>query len=289
MPPERTGPPLFSVTPTGFKILEGSGGRWWILREGSSLQADPALWDGWTRGRDATLLPEPGGRGPVYLLAPEGTGPSVLRQYRHGGLVGRFLGDRFLGTARFLAELSASEAVRREGVATPEILALYISRMAGAFFRGWILTRQVPCAMNLRQWAAPKLPGGAERHRVLRMAAGAVASLHSAGCFHRDLNLSNLLLAGDRVWVLDLDGARQMPRIGLRRRSENLLRLYRSVVKETGSVVPLTIWDRWIFLKAYSGGDLKLGRALWRRLRARWALARARRGISRYFRRLRAA
>ena len=118
------------------------------------------------------------------------------------------------------------------------------------------------------------------------MAARAIATLHAAGCSHRDLNLSNLLLTRERVWLLDLDGAQLRPGIRLCRRSDNLLRLYRSMAKETGRPEPLSLRERWIFLKAYSQGHPELGRTLWRYLRGRWALAQARRSISRLFRRV---
>ncbi|PYQ13753.1 MAG: hypothetical protein DMH00_03500 [Acidobacteria bacterium] len=285
MGPNPTAPLSSEALPPGFCVISGAGRAWWILRRNSPLQGDTGLWEEWIRGADGNLLDVPGGRGPVHLLNPKGAGPAVLRPYRHGGMLGPLLGNRFLGAQRFLSEIRVSEVIRLAGVATPEILALYIRGASRPIFRGWILTRHVPGSINLRQWVSGGLPGGDERGKVLRLTAQAVRSLHAVGCTHRDLNLSNLLLAPDRVFVLDLDGARLRSALTPRERCANLLRLYRSLAKETGVVEPLSLRDRRAFLKVYACGNSELFRDLWRDLRSRWALATLRRNLSRRRRR----
>lgn len=275
-------PPL----PQGFRMVRGPGMRAWVLREGASPAPDVDLWDRWTRGGEGKVLADPGGRAPVYQLEGEGFGRVVLRSFHHGGLFGKLLGNRFLGADRFLEELRVSEAIRREGVPTPEVLALYLRRTGGGVCRGWILTRYVPGGGNLRQWAEAGLPGKPELHRVLRLAARTVSSLHAAGCLHPDLNLSNLLLVPDGMLVLDLDGALMEPSLGLRARTDTFLRLYRSLAKVMHKDEPLSVRDRWVFVKAYADGNREDSRALWRSLGSRWSLARARSRLSRGVRRV---
>ena len=267
-------------------MVRGPGQRVWVLREGASPTPDVDLWERWIRGGEGRVLTDPGGRAPVYQLEAEGIGGVVLRAFHHGGLFGRLLGNRFLGSGRFLAELRVSETIRRKGVPTPEVLALYLRRTGGGVCRGWILTRYVPSAGNLRQWAQGGLPGRSERHRVLRLAAQTVSSLHSAGCLHPDLNLSNLLLAPNGMFVLDLDGALVETSLGMRARSDSLLRLYRSLAKVRDTGEPLSLRDRWVFVKAYTDGNREDSRALWRHLASRWSLARARSRLSRSVRHL---
>ncbi|MCI0566807.1 MAG: hypothetical protein L0Z52_01280 [Acidobacteria bacterium] len=267
-------------------MVRGPGMRVWILREGASPAPDVDLWDRWIRGGEGKVLADPGGRAPVYQIESDGIGGVVLRAFHHGGLLGNLLGNRFLGEGRFLSELRVSEAIRREGVPTPEVLALYLRRTGGGVHRGWILTRYVPGGENLRRWVEAGLPERTERHRVLRLAARTVSSLHAAGCLHPDLNLSNLLLVRDGVFALDLDGARLESSLGMRARISGLVRLYRSLAKVTDRVEPLSLGDRWVFVKAYAEGNREHSRALWRHLSTRWFLARARSHLSRGLRRV---
>jgi tRNA A-37 threonylcarbamoyl transferase component Bud32 len=267
--------------PPGFHVVTGPEGVLWIMREGLTLPTDPKIWDGWTRGESASLLEGPGGRAPVYQVKPDGMGPAVLRAYRHGGLLGRLVEDRFLGIGRFLAELRASEHLRSRGVATPEVMALYFLRSAGGFFRAWILTRYLSGGINLRGWVDGGIPQGAEKREVLRLSARAVGSLHDAGCLHRDLNLGNLLMTRGEIHLLDLDGARLRGFLTRRERGRNLLRLYRSLAKEVAESEPLGLRDRVLFLRTYARGDEKLLRSLWEYLRVRWMAGRLRRSLSR--------
>lgn len=272
--------------PGGFRLVRGPGGLAWVERLGASPAPDAELWDRWIRGVDGKALDHPGGRAPVFLIETQGKGGMVLRSFRHGGLVGKLLSDRFLGVHRFLAELRVSEAIRQRGVPTPEVLALHFRSAGGLVYRGWILTRYLPGGENLRRWVEAGLPESTERRRVLRRAALTVASLHAVGCLHPDLNLSNLLLVKDEVFVLDLDGAFMESSPGIRARSSNLLRLYRSLAKVMGRAEPLSLRDRWTFVKAYAAGNGEQARALWRYLSARWVLARARFHLSNGLRRL---
>jgi len=267
--------------PAGFRVIDGPGRAFWILRIGPTLPTSSKIWDGWTRGEGGSLLEGSSGRGPVYRVNPDGVGPSVLRAYRHGGILRRILADRFLGTGRFLDELRASEWLRSQGVPTPEVFAFFLRRGTGSLFRGWILTRYLSGGINLRAWVQGGLPGGVQRRDILRLSALTVGSLHEVGCFHRDLNLSNLLLSAGQIHLLDLDGARLRRNLTKGERGRNLFRLYRSLAKETGEPEPLAIRERAFFLRVYSRGDEELFRSLWRYLSARWSFARIRRAFSR--------
>ena len=261
--------------------MRGKGNLVWVLRERASPAPDVDLWDRWIQGSEGRVLAATGGRAPVYKVESDRIGVMVLRGFHHGGFFARLLGSRFLGVNRFLGELSVSEAIRRKGVPTPEVLALHFRRRAWGTYEGWILTRYVPDGRNLRQWVEAGLPGASERRKVLTLVARTVSSLHAAGCLHSDLNLSNLLLAQGEVLVLDLDGAVVQFPLGIHGRCNNLLRLYRSLAKVMDRVEPLSVDDRWVFVKEYAGGNREFSRVLWRQLSLRWALARTRSRLKR--------
>ena len=278
------GGPRFDPLPEGFRVEHEPPRRWWILRIGSPLHADSRAWDAWTRGEGVAPLAVRGGRSLAWLIPLNG-GPGVLRHYRRGGLARSLRGDRFWGTRRFLGELHASEILRSRGVASPEILGVYLFRAAGPFFKGWVLSRLVAGGLNLRDWVHQGFSDARERARVIHLCAGGIASMHRAGCQHGDLNLANLLVAGDAIQILDLDGARILPNLQPHDRCENLLRLYRSLAKETGCPEPLSRRERLSFLKAYSRGDGQLFREVALTLSRRWGAARLRRKLSRAYRR----
>src|SRR6266850_650456 len=253
---------LESPLPDGFGRVSGQGGRTWIFKNGFPRDIPVETWDSWLAGRGGESLSATGGRAPVLLVSEERIGEAVVRRYIHGGLLARWTRDQFWGPGRPLGELAASEHVRTRGIASPEILALYLLRAGGSFHRGCVVTRKISQSLNLGEWLRL---GGREPgawNPLLREVARAVAGLHAAGCVHRDLNLSNLLVSPTGIWILDLDGARLQSAVRLRHRGWNLLRLYRSLGKETGRREPLDDSQRLAFLRHYARGNRLLFRAL---------------------------
>ena len=154
------------------------------------------------------------GRGVAYDIAAPGSYTNerwVVRHYRRGGVVARFLKDRYLdsGVKRPIRELTASARARERGVATPEVVAAAIYPVGG-WYRADIVTRFLPDSRDL----ADRLfrDDDVERRRAAMSLAGALMRrAHEAGVVHNDLNLKNILIAGDRgaeqAWLLDLDRA----------------------------------------------------------------------------------
>jgi tRNA A-37 threonylcarbamoyl transferase component Bud32 len=273
----------FGPLPTAFRLEHHPPRSWWILRAGFSVPADRRIWESWIRGEGGDEIVVRGGRAPARLISLE-PGQGVLRHTRHGGALRALRGDRFWGAGRFLAELHASEALRAAGVPTPELLGICLKTTAGPCLRGWVISRYIGGGANLRDWVHDRFGDPQERARVLRLCARGVSAMHAAGCSHRDLNLANLLLAGETVYILDLDGARIRTALSVRERCANLLRLYRSLAKETGRTEPLLRGDRLLFLKSYGEGNPELIREAWRFLSRRWDAAGFRRRLSRTFR-----
>lgn len=183
---------------------------------------DPAAWRA-----DGRLVGEARGRGTTWFVRHE-SGELALRHYRRGGLLGPWLGDRYLWLGlnrtrafrewRLLAELHA------RGLPVPQPVAARVRRR-GLRYHADLVTRRIPAAASL-----------AERLRREALARGTwdaigdcLARFHAAGLWHADLNAHNILLDGRRVFLLDLDRGR------LRKpgswRLDNLARLERSLDK----------------------------------------------------------
>lgn len=268
----------------GFSSFTKPGGETWLFREQSIPHPDALPWESWTAGSNASVYAK--GRTTLYRVQYNGAHSGILRRYRHGGLLGPLMGGWFWHRKRFVEELCVSEYLRERGVPTPEVLALYWRRVKGGGLHGWILTREIPAALNLAQWTK----SGAwvlrqERRRLLELVADALAGFHQAGGIHRDLNLGNLLLEQDRrIVILDLDGATIRATLTPAQRASNLLRLYRSLARVSGKADPLSLRERWVFLSVYSGKDSALFHAMWRELSRRWKLAEYRRRFPLRFR-----
>lgn len=175
------------------------------------------------------------GRGIAYAV-PLSTGDRVVvRRSRHGGLLGSIRSDKFFGATRAPRELAMSLALRRLGVATPEIVA-YATYPAGALFRrADVVTREVPHSRDLAA-ALGTLSRSDSKHSLIIATGKLLASLSIAGARHPDLNIKNILIADngyggiqalaldvDRVW-LDVPGKQAVL-------AANLRRLSRSAVK----------------------------------------------------------
>jgi len=175
------------------------------------------------------------GRGAAWRIAGPG-GDWVVRHYRRGGAVARWLGDRYLrlGEPRPLRELRASEAVRARGIETPEVLAAAIYP-AGVFYRGDIAVRYVPASRDLAAVLFGTEAVEAERCAAMEAAGRLVRALHEAGVVHPDLNLKNVLIAGPasapRAILLDLDRCAAGDGVGAGGRARMIARFHRSLAK----------------------------------------------------------
>jgi 3-deoxy-D-manno-octulosonic acid kinase len=201
-------------------------------------------------GRPTSWHWEPGWAG------PEGV---HVRQYAHGGALGRWLGTVFLGEARMLDELRLTIRAERSGVPTATPLAVRIERVYGPFVRAHYVCRTIPRAPNILDYLhfgdadanmRPKV-----RREIATAVTDAVASMHDAGIVHSDLNLKNILLRTDgwpfRAWVIDFDKATMVDEVDLDTRISNLLRLERSFLKWPSSRPLARTTDRLHFLRTY--------------------------------------
>lgn len=176
-----------------------------------------------------------GGRGSAWILPTRSFGDVVVRPFRRGGWVRRFVERRYIVGARAFEELEVTERLHREGAPVPEVLAAVQERIRpGPGYSACIVTRRIsgtaPAAEALARASRGEL-------RVLMEDIGrAIRRCHEAGGWHADLNAWNLLVPAARpdlgVTVIDWDRGRLMPRgVSERARRANLSRLARSLRK----------------------------------------------------------
>ena len=169
------------------------------------------------------------GRGAAYAVPLSDTPfRVVVRHNRHGGAFARVTGDRFMAPTRAPYELDVSLALHRLGIATPEIVAYALYPPGAWIQRSDVCSREITGGRDLAQVLTGE--GAPQRAEALAATALLVGALARVGARHHDLNAKNVLLAGGRAYVLDVDRVKlsQARDTALR---ANLARLERSLRK----------------------------------------------------------
>jgi len=165
------------------------------------------------------------GRGSVGSFVMS-DGEGVLRKCRRGGLVGKLVNEGYLLKNRPLAEFRVHEALYDTGVSVPEPLGVMWEKHLFVF-RGAIATRRLD-TVGLRQWIENH---AAEESSVLTIIGSLIRSMHDAGVYHADLHVENILVEGEKAYLIDFDNASPQASLSGVQRARNLLRLRRSFQK----------------------------------------------------------
>lgn len=172
------------------------------------------------------------GRGITWFLRADERSDWVLRHYWRGGLIGRYIQDRFFFTGlkntRAFAEFNLLQHMVDDELPVPKPVAARISK--GIFtYQADILIERIPDAEDLVQILKrePLSPA------VWQQIGQVLAQFHQAGVYHADLNAHNILRDKQgKIWLIDFDkGAMKHPG---RWQAKNLARLLRSFQKELG-------------------------------------------------------
>jgi len=247
MPPERR-------LPAGYRWTRAGPGVEVLLAPGFEADEVPAP----TAGEVA----ETGvARGPLRRLELRGR-KLWVRAYRHGGLLGRLLGDRFLGRRRGLEEILLLDHLSRGRVPAPKPAFLEVRR-SGPFVKMRLGTWEIAGRPMTKALAGD----AAGRRQAMEAAGRSVRRLHDCGVLHGDLHLDNLLWDGEEAGLLDFDHARRVGEPSEDQRWRELLRLLRSARKRR-SRIACTTTDALRFLRAYRGDEAGWREGLAERLAA---------------------
>ncbi len=216
------------------------------------------------------------GRTPHPSIPLEDWKRMVLRQYSHGGLLRAITGNLYFFGARSFRELALTEEIRSCEIPTVEpIGAVHQVTDFPPFYRAYLLTLEVPGALNLIQYFEkignrPNRKKLSHKRKMIRYSGLLLRQFHQSGFFHQDLQLKNILVAGDQIMLIDFDRSYRKQTLSIQERIKNLLRLNRSVEKWKRLGLPITRTDRWRFFLAYAGDDEKIREAMEKALRTYW-------------------
>jgi 3-deoxy-D-manno-octulosonic acid kinase len=157
--------------------------------------------------RNGLLVSRAPGRGEAFFFV-QGDQQWVLRHYRRGGFVGRFLSDQYLGRdlegSRSWSEWRLLAKLHALGLPVPRPVAASVSRAVG-FYRADLITVRIADAMPLAQHlAVAPLPPD-----VWQGLGRCLRRFHKAGVHHADLNARNILLDESyQPYLIDFDRGR---------------------------------------------------------------------------------
>lgn len=212
---------------------------------------DPEHW------RSCADVSEPsGGRGQAWMikqvLPDQSDREWVLRHYRRGGLVAKWVEDQYfwLGWARSrpVREWQITAWLYAQGLPVPHPVAAAGWRK-GFTYRADLITARVP-GRPVSSWVET---GGLDA-QLMSQIGRVVRQLHDVGLYHSDLNTHNILATEDgQVSVIDFDQAAvRQPGQWMQ---NNLQRLRRSFVKVAATADTanwnLALWNT--LHKAYEG------------------------------------
>jgi hypothetical protein len=184
----------------------------------------------------------------------------VLRQYSHGGLLRTITGNLYFFGARSFRELALTEEIRSCEISTISPIGAIHHRIFFLFYQAYFLSLEIPNALDLVQYfqemgARPTREHLLSKRKTIRSAGLLIRQFHQAGFFHGDLQLKNILIAGDQLLLIDFDRSYRKPSLSTEERMKNLLRLNRSAEKWIQHGLSLTRTDRWRLFLAYAGDD----------------------------------
>jgi hypothetical protein len=207
------------------------------------------------------------GRSPHPCVPLEDGKRMVVRQYSHGGILRAITGNLYFFGARSFRELALTEEIRSCRIPTIEPIGAIHHRIFYPLYRAYFLSLEVPHAIDLIQYLRQFGTRSSHKNifskrKTIRSAGLLIRQFHRFGFFHADLQLKNILVAGDQLLLVDFDRSYHKPKLSTRKRMKNLLRLNRSVEKWRRLGLPITRTDRWRFFLAYAGDDKEIRKAM---------------------------
>ncbi len=207
------------------------------------------------------------GRGLLFSLPLDGKGSErmVIRHYEHGGIFRALTRDLFLVGSRPFRELIITEMARKAGLPTMEVLAAIKSWVFWPFYKGNLVSKEIPNSVDLIQyftrWGKGRVQKGLdEKRKLIHQAGRLVRKMHEVGIYHSDLHLKNFIVEMGEggmgsLYIIDFDRSKIIHPLKSNKWFANLLRLDRSVEKWRSKGLLITRTDRLRFLRSYLEED----------------------------------
>ncbi len=151
----------------------------------------------------------------------------VIKRFKWRGIQ-NFLLSPLKDSKAFKSYLAACHLLRH-GLLTPMPLGAVNLRKLRFIRSNVYVTESIENYIDLKSYRDSTPHGPAGMTEVLKMLAEYVTRMHDSGLLHRDLNLSNFLLAGARgeykLYLIDLNRCRLKSRLSSEQRAIDLARL----------------------------------------------------------------
>lgn len=206
----------------------------------------PESWVEWTPVGAAQA-----GRGAAWFVSDDGLN-CVIRHFRRGGLLARFVQDHYLFTGqnrtRSFREWHLLSDLYQRGLPVPRPVAAGFRRQFGISYQAALITERLPDVESL----AELFQSRRTQPRLWDSVGSVIAQFHNAGVWHSDLNAHNIQINAQGVWLLDFD--KSAIRHGQHWQAANLARLQRSLQKIAAQHnLTLSDSDWQCLLSGYSG------------------------------------
>ncbi|MFO7728284.1 MAG: lipopolysaccharide kinase InaA family protein [Desulfonatronovibrio sp.] len=145
---------------------------------------------------------------------------------------------RWRGLQRLFSPFKQSKAMKSYRAArhllehdllTPLPLGAVEYRKFGLVIQNAYITEVISGRMDLKKYRTSLPQGPQAMEEILKDLAAYIGKMHDCGLWHRDLNLSNFLLAGHgperRIYLIDLNRSRIKSRLSFNQRAMDLARL----------------------------------------------------------------
>lgn len=190
-----------------------------------------------------------GGRGGAWFIDQDAS-QWVLREYRRGGLAAKLSRRTYLFSGedkvRSFAEFRLLQHLATLGLPAPVPVAGLYRRIGPLGYQADILLERIEGALTFEEHPNVRSP-------ALWSALGALVSgFHRAGVDHVDLNVNNVLVSGEQLYLIDFDRCciRNFASNGWQ--AGNLERLHRSIEKNLKQLKTREREDLWTyFLTGY--------------------------------------
>ncbi len=165
------------------------------------------------------------GRGELLRVATP-SGNVLIRPYRRGGFIGKFIRDKYLLENRPHRELNVHRHAWKMGVPTVLPVGAMWER-SGPFFSGSFATLEANAIDLLAYLQSDFTPDPA----VLENCGKAIRAMYEARVDHADLQVKNILISDGKALIIDFDNARIWPKPSIATTTTNVGRLRRSFAK----------------------------------------------------------
>ena len=178
------------------------------------------------------LLGASSGRGSAWMIKPFDE-KMMLRHYYRGGIPARFNRDKYLWTGlmktRSFSEYKLLEKMSQLGLPVPKPIAAQVCR-TGLFYQANILIKYIIHQHTFAAVLNLNADNTQSSVKIWQRVGATIATFHNHGINHADLNANNILIDGEKVYLIDFDHSKQCPPRKMWQNA-NIKRLKRSIDK----------------------------------------------------------